>query len=70
MDLTLAAATEDMRRMKVRNRFVRNRDGALCAVVESVVLWFDLSQRKPVAPPPELAALWRALTRSEDFETW
>lgn len=60
VDLALAAITEDGRRMKLRNRFFRSRDGASCAVVESVVLWFDLAARKQVAPPPELA-------RTEDF---
>lgn len=70
VDMTLAAATEDLRRMKVRNRFTRASDGAVCAIVESVVLWFDLAQRKPIAPPPELAAVWRSLARADDFQVW
>jgi len=70
VDLTLAATTEDARRMKVRNRFFRARDEELCAVVESVVLWFDLKARKPIVPPDDLKNLWLALARSDDFELW
>jgi acyl-CoA thioester hydrolase len=67
VDLALAAITEDGRRMKVRNQFFRAGDGALCAVVESVILWLDLDARKPVAPPPELRELWVGLAHTEDF---
>jgi len=67
VDLALAAIARDGRRMKVRNTFVRDSDGAVCAIVESVVLWFDLVNRKPVAPPDELRDAWMALARTEDF---
>lgn len=70
VDLELAAATDDLGRIKVRNRFFRESDQALSAVVDSVVLWFDLVQRRPVGPPPELAGAWRSAPRTEDFETW
>ena len=67
VDLQLAAITADARRMIVRNRFLRDSDGMLCATVDSTVLWFDLDARKPVAPPDALVALWRGLPRAEDF---
>src|SRR5919197_202054 len=67
VDLALAAITDDGRRMKLRNQFLRGNDGTLCAVVESIVLWFDLDARKPVVPPVELRDLWLALTRTEAF---
>jgi acyl-CoA thioester hydrolase len=67
VDLAISAITDDGRRMKVRNRFLRASDGALCAVVESVVLWLDLDARRPVAPPADLRALWLSLARTEDF---
>jgi acyl-CoA thioester hydrolase len=70
VDLVLAASTESVSRIQVRNTFTRSSDGAVCAVVESVVLWFDLAERKPIAPPPELAAIWQSLARSDDFEAW
>jgi acyl-CoA thioester hydrolase len=70
VDLAVAAITEDGRRMKVRNRFFRDADDVLCAVVDSVVLWFDLAERKPVAPPPELRAVWLDMVRTDDFEKW
>src|SRR5262249_34831448 len=44
VELALAAITRDGRRMKVRNTFVREADGAVCAIVESVVLWLDLEK--------------------------
>lgn len=70
VDMALAAITEDARRMKVRNRFFRDSDDALCAVVDSVIIWFDIAVRAPIVPPPELAALWLALPRTDDFEPY
>jgi acyl-CoA thioester hydrolase len=70
VDLAIAAATEDVRRMRVRNRFLRSADGTLCATVESVVMWFDLDARKTVSPPPELRALWLVVPRTDDFVSW
>jgi acyl-CoA thioester hydrolase len=67
VDLELAAITRDGRRMKVRNSFFRDPDGAHAATVESVVIWLDLAERKPVAPPDDLKAAWLSLRRSEDF---
>jgi len=67
VDLALAAITEDGRKMRLRNQFLRKADGALCAVVESFVLWFDLAARRPVVPPTELLALWLDLPRTDDF---
>jgi acyl-CoA thioester hydrolase len=68
VELVMAALTPDARRMKIRNTFHRDRDGALVATVESVVLWLDLDARRPVAPPEELAAVWTGLARAADFE--
>ena len=70
VDLALAAITDDGRRMKVRNRFFRDADDALCAVVDSVVMWFDLDVRKPIVPPDALRELWLALPRTDDFEPY
>jgi acyl-CoA thioesterase FadM len=68
VELMMVALTPDARRMKVRNTFYRDRDGALAATVESVVLWLDLDARRPVAPPEELASVWIGLARAADFE--
>lgn len=68
VDLRVAALTEDGRRMKIRSRFLRESDGALCATVESVALWFDLAHRKPIVPPEDLKQVWEDLERTEDFE--
>ncbi len=69
VDLSLAGMTSDGRRFKIRNRFFRAQDGALCAVVDSVALWFDLSTRKPLNPvTPDLRDIWLSLPRTEDFQ--
>ncbi|MFZ5442653.1 MAG: acyl-CoA thioesterase [Myxococcota bacterium] len=70
VDLQVAAATEDFSRFKVRNRFFRESDGALAAVVDSSVVIFDLVARRPVPPSEKLLAVWQGAERSEDFEVW
>jgi acyl-CoA thioester hydrolase len=67
VELELAAITHDGRRMKVRNTFRRCADGIISAVVESVVLWFDLEKRRPIVPPEELKNAWFSLARTSDF---
>jgi acyl-CoA thioester hydrolase len=67
VDLVLSGATSDARKFRVRNRFLLASDGALCATVESFGLWFDIAQRRAVVPPPDLARVWLALPRSDDF---
>ena len=68
VELALLAMTRDGRRFKVRNTFRREPEGAEVAVVESVILWFDLRERRPVVPPAELRELWLALPHCSDFE--
>ena len=68
VDLALVALTRDCRRMRLRNTFRRDSDGEEVAIVESVVLWFDLQNRRPIAPPEELKRLWLAVSRCSDFE--
>jgi len=67
VDLAMVALTGDARRMKLRNTFRRDRDGAHVATVESVVIWLDLEARRPVVPPGDLAAPWFGLARTPDF---
>ena len=67
VDMATSAISPDARKMKVRNRFFRSSDGALCATVETLILWFDLEARRTTAPPPEMGQLWLGLARTEDF---
>ena len=67
VELAVAAITDDARRLRVRNRFIRGADGAVCATVESLVMWLDLDQRRTIVPPPELAWVWLAVPRTDDF---
>ena len=67
VDMAISAISPDARKMKVRNRFLRSSDGALCATVETLILWFDLEARRTIVPPPEMGQLWLGLARTEDF---
>ncbi len=67
--IELAGSTRDARKMRVRNTIVRESDKAVCAVVESAVLWLDLASRKPRVPPEDLQREWLAMARSAEF-TW
>ena len=67
VDMATSAISPDARKMKVRNRFFRSSDGALCATVETLILWFVLEARRTTAPPPEMGQLWLGLARTEDF---
>jgi acyl-CoA thioester hydrolase len=68
VDLECVASTADGRRFKLRNQFTS--DDQLCAVVESVGVWFDLAARKPVAPPADLRDAFRVTARGADFVDW
>lgn len=67
VDLAVAGITPDARKMKLRNYFHLVEDGSEVAVVESFVLWFDITARRPIIPPADLAAHWLALARTDDF---
>jgi len=67
VDMAIAAIAPDARKMKVRNRFFRDSDGAHCATVETLILWFDLEARRTVVPPADMARLWLDLARTDDF---
>jgi acyl-CoA thioesterase FadM len=65
--MSTVAISPDARKMKLRNRFTRSSDGALCATVESLILWFDLEARRTIVPPADLGQLWLGLARADDF---
>jgi acyl-CoA thioester hydrolase len=69
VDFQTVALSPDGRRFKVRNRFSSESQG-LCATVESVGLWFDLAERRPVVPPAALQQAFVTLERAERFEEW
>ena len=50
----------------VVNRIIK-ADGELAAEIRSMIVWFDLAERKVRVPPPELAAAIAALARTEDY---
>ena len=67
VELLLAGATHDCRRIRVRNRIVRKSDRELSATVDSLVMWLDTGTRKTIVPPEELRSCWLALIRTDDF---
>jgi acyl-CoA thioester hydrolase len=69
VDFQTVALSPDGRRFKVRNRFTTEAQG-LCATVDSVGLWFDLVERRPVVPPADLQQAFGALARAGDFAEW
>lgn len=68
VDIRLAGMSEDAVRFRIRNAFARE-DGKPVARVTSTGGWFDLAERRLVAPPDELAEVIRAMPRTDDFET-
>ena len=67
VQLLLAGATRDCRRIRVRNRIVRSSDRELSATVDSLVMWLDIETRKTIVPPEELQSCWLGLARTNDF---
>jgi acyl-CoA thioester hydrolase len=63
--MSLAGLSDDGSRMRIRNDLYRG--ATLCARVTSTAGWFDLANRKLVAPPPDLLACLRGLSHSDDF---
>jgi acyl-CoA thioester hydrolase len=66
VSLALCAGAEDGSRFEIRNDFTRH-DGKRAARVTSTGAWLDLSRRKLVVPPLELAAAIRAMPRTTPF---
>jgi acyl-CoA thioester hydrolase len=68
VDLACVAGTADGRRFKLRNEFTSS--GKVCAVVESIGVWFDLAKRKATAPPDDVRDAFLVTARADDFERW
>jgi len=65
--LSMAGLSRDGVRFRCRNEFYRG-DGKLAVRVTSTGGWLSLEKRRMVQPPDELAAVMRAMARSQDFE--
>ncbi|MBC8023763.1 MAG: thioesterase family protein [Burkholderiales bacterium] len=68
VNILLAGLSADASRFRIRNEF-RREDGELAARLTSTGGVLDLVARKLIAPPEALAEAFRALDRSDDFET-
>ena len=66
VDLQMAGLSSDGGRFRIQNTF-RNSDGEVTAIVNSEGVWFDLMNRRPRAPPPDLDAVQRAMPRGDLF---
>ena len=67
VNILCAGLSDDCSRFRIRNE-VRREDGELAARITSTGGILDLAARKLVAPPAALAAAFRALDPSDDFE--
>jgi len=66
VDLETLGFSSDGTRFHVSNTF-RNASGEVAAVVRSQGVWFDLDQRRPRPPLPELDAVQRQMDRGDGF---
>jgi acyl-CoA thioester hydrolase len=66
VDLKTVGLSSDGVRFALQNTF-RNDRLEVTAVVTSEGVWFDLDQRKPRSPPPELDAVQRGMPRADQF---
>ena len=67
--ITIATAglSEDVSRYILRNEFFRS-DGKITARVTSYGTWIDLVERKVIAPPEKLVAVFKSLPKTEDYK--
>lgn len=66
VDLQMVGLSPDGGRFRIQNTF-RNSAGEVTAIVTSEGLWFDLVNRRPRAPPPDLDLAQRAFPRGDPF---
>jgi acyl-CoA thioester hydrolase len=66
VDHKVVGLSSDGVRFAIENTF-RDVHDEVTAIVTSEGLWFDLDERKPRSPPPELDAVQRRMPRAEQF---
>jgi acyl-CoA thioester hydrolase len=66
VDLEALGVSSDGSRFEISNTF-RASTAEVAAVITSEGVWFDLDQRRPRMPPPDLDAVQRQMPRSERF---
>lgn len=67
LDMRLVASSPRMTRFRLAHDVVRG-DGVLAAVIEVDGGWMDLTRRKLIAPPEDLASVLRRVQAEEGFE--
>jgi acyl-CoA thioester hydrolase len=66
VDVKVVGLSGDGVRFALENTF-RDIHGEVSAIVNSEGVWFDLDERRPRAPPPELDAVQRGMPRAKQF---
>ena len=61
----VTAITENASKINISNEIVLKSSGKTAALIKSTTLWFDLTTRKLVKPPPEVAAAFSELQQDE-----
>jgi acyl-CoA thioester hydrolase len=65
IDLSLAGASAEGRKWRMRHRIVRGAEVA--AIIEVDGAWLDLVARKIVVPPEDIVRAFVGMSRTEDF---
>jgi acyl-CoA thioester hydrolase len=66
VDLRMAGLSDDGVRFEIENTF-REITGGLVATVRSDGVWYDLRERRPRIPPPDLDSVQRRVPRTDGF---
>ena len=67
IDFKLQALSPAADRFRMSHDVTRS-DGVLAARIVVDGVWLNLTTRKPMAPPPELAEMMRTMARTDDYQ--
>ena len=66
--LQLSGSSPDRMHWRMRHKVYRLRDNKLCCIINMEGAWLDLKTRNMCALPPELAAKFDELKKTDDFK--
>ena len=67
LDLKLIKAKKDFSRWSIQHHVIKN-ENVLSAILTVDGAWIDTIRRKLATPPPEVAEVFNAMPKSENFE--
>ncbi|MCK5814700.1 MAG: thioesterase family protein [Flavobacteriaceae bacterium] len=66
-NLIFIGSSENFERFKFKHQIIKE-NGAIAAEIEVYGAWIDLTKRKLITPPQEIADIFNSIEKSEDFE--